>query len=346
MDNYVLITGGAGFIGSNLADRLLAGGEKVVLYDNLSRQGGSQNYKWLRTRYGRNVILINADIDDAAAIKSATLGASSVFHLAAQVAVTRSLEDPLLDFKVNALGTLHVLEALRQRPVPLVFTSTNKVYGGLRNVAVKSGNQRYEPVDVHIRENGIGECQALEFASPYGCSKGAADQYVIDYAHTFGLPAVVFRMSCIYGPRQFGTEDQGWVAHFALASKRGEALTVYGDGRQVRDILFIGDLLDAFELARSDSERLGGQAFNIGGGARNSVSLLEVIDFIEAIDESSIEVYYDDWRMGDQRYYVSDFRRFHQATGWSPKIGISEGLRCLCDWVEEHCRSTTLAFMK
>src|SRR5688572_2657842 len=256
----VLITGGAGFIGTNVADRFLRQGQRVILYDNLSRSGVERNVEWLRRTHGDLVQLEQADIRDAAAIKRAIAGCSRVFHFAAQVAVTASLTDPIFDFEVNARGTLNLLEAIRglKRPVPLLFTSSNKVYGEMEDVEIRRGEDRYEPEQAEIRRYGFSEKRPLQFHSPYGCSKGAAGQYVLDYARTFGLPAVVFHMSCIYGPHQFGNEDQGWVAHFLIRALEGGQITLYGDGRQVRDVLFVEDLVDAFLLAHENIAKLSG----------------------------------------------------------------------------------------
>src|SRR5918993_521932 len=275
----ILITGGAGFIGTNVAHRLLTQGHRVLVFDNLARPGVEQNLRWLRDTHGDQVDVEIADVRDADALHQAVSGAARVFHFAAQVAVTTSLTDPVEDFEVNARGTLNLLEALRGQPAPppMVFTSTNKVYGALDDVGLRRRNQRYEPTDPSLRRTGISENRPLDFHSPYGCSKGSADQYVLDYARTYGLPAIVFRMSCIYGPHQFGTEDQGWVAHFLIRAMNREPITIYGDGKQVRDILFVEDLVDAFVLAAKNIGVCSGRAFNIGGGAANTVSLLELL---------------------------------------------------------------------
>jgi CDP-paratose 2-epimerase len=330
----VLITGGAGFIGTNLAHRYLAAGQPVLLLDNLARAGVAQNLRWLRDTHGDLVRIDVADVRDAAAVRRAVKRASRVFHFAAQVAVTTSLTDPIEDFDVNARGTLNVLEAIRAQPVPppLIFTSTNKVYGALEDVALQRRADRSEPADREIRSTGISEERPLDFHSPYGCSKGSADQYVIDYARTFGIPAVVFRMSCIYGPHQFGTEDQGWVAHFLIRSRAGKPLILYGDGRQVRDILFVEDLVEAFLLAQERIALLTGQAFNIGGGAGNTVSLLELVEQIGRLDHKP-EIRFDEWRPGDQRYYVSNTAKFRNATGWRPQVSVAEGVRRLHQWL-------------
>jgi CDP-paratose 2-epimerase len=333
----VLITGGAGFIGTNVADRFLRQGQRVILYDNLSRSGVERNVEWLRRTHGDLVQLEQADIRDAAAIKRAVAGCSRVFHFAAQVAVTASLTDPIFDFEVNARGTLNLLEAIRglERPVPLLFTSSNKVYGEMEDVEIRRGEARYEPEQAEIRRYGFSEKRPLQFHSPYGCSKGAAGQYVLDYARTFGLPAVVFHMSCIYGPHQFGNEDQGWVAHFLIRALEGGQITLYGDGRQVRDVLFVEDLVDAFLLAHENIAKLSGQSFNMGGGPENTISLLELLDSIEELTGSKPPVQFEAWRSADQRYYVSDIRKFGASTGWKPKVPVKEGIARLYQWLTE-----------
>jgi CDP-paratose 2-epimerase len=333
----VLITGGAGFIGCNLAHRLLSNGSSVILLDNLSRSGVEKNLRWLRKTHGEHVRAEVADVRDAKAVLEAVSKARQVFHFAAQVAVTTSLDDPRHDFAVNAGGTLNVLESIRAQadPPPLVYTSTNKVYGGLADIALERRAGRYEPRDSAIRTHGVSEDRNLDFHSPYGCSKGTADQYVLDYARSYGLEAIVFRMSCIYGPHQFGTEDQGWVAHFLIRAIEGSPIVLYGDGMQVRDILFVDDLVDAFLLAQRHMDRYAGTAFNIGGGSANTTSLLELLNLIEKLHGDSPDVAMRAWRTGDQRYYVSDTRRFQQATGWHPRVGVEEGVRRLYEWLLE-----------
>jgi CDP-paratose 2-epimerase len=334
----VLVIGGAGFIGSNLAHALLAMGQPVRVLDNLARPGVEHNLAWLQRTHGDLLEVMIADVADRQALRRATTGVSAVFHLAAQVAVTTSLIDPTSDFEINLRGTLNVLEALRAQaePAPLLFTSTNKVYGGLEDVGLVETEKRYQPRDPMVRLHGIDEQRALCMRSPYGCSKGGADQYVLDYASTFGLRTVVFRMSCIYGPHQFGNEEQGWVAHFALRALQGEAITLYGDGKQVRDVLFVSDLVDAFLRAMRDVGRLSGRAFNIGGGPHQAVSLREVIAMLESLTGAPIETRLAAWRPGDQPYYVSDIRAFQVATGWKPQNGVRMGLATLHGWLREH----------
>ena len=331
----VLILGGAGFIGTNLADRLLKSNRPVMVYDNLSRPGVERNLDWLQEMHGGNVRIEMGDICDRPKLRKALQGAEQVFHFAAQVAVTTSIASPLHDFTVNALGTVTLLEELRalEDPPPLVFTSTNKVYGGLKGLDLQVNCKRYEPVDPFLRLTGINERCPLDFYSPYGCSKGAADQYVIDYARTYGLPAAVFRMSCIYGPHQFGTEDQGWVAHFLISAIEGRPLTIYGDGMQVRDILFIDDLIDAFLLVQENIRSLSGQAFNIGGGPSNVISLLELLELVKGRQKETPAINFADWRPGDQRYYVSDSKKFAAATGWAPKVSAARGVGELYNWL-------------
>ncbi len=332
-----LITGGCGFVGTNLAHRLLCAGRRVLILDDLSRRGVEDNLRWLRQAHPDSLRVETEDIRDEKAVRAAVREAGAVFHFAAQVAVTTSLTEPLRDFEINARGTLNVLEALRQSasPAPLIFTSTNKVYGALDDLDVHRRGERYEPGQEKIRAHGINEARALDFHSPYGCSKGAADQYVLDWARTFGLPALVFRMSCIYGPHQKGNEDQGWVAHFLLRALDGEPITLYGDGRQVRDLLFVEDLVDALLLAEPKAGELAGRAFNIGGGARNTFSLLELLAYIGELRGQQPEVRFDDWRPGDQKYYVSDARAFEQATGWSAKTNVHQGVKLLLEWLQQ-----------
>jgi CDP-paratose 2-epimerase len=331
----VLITGGAGFIGTNLAHRLLSEGRRVVIFDNLSRQGVERNLDWLRQEHGDLLSFRNGDVRDAAAVREAVRGASEVFHFAAQVAVTTSLTSPADDFDINARGTLNVLEAVRtsaHRP-PLFFTSTNKVYGGLDDLRMDEGTNRYSPQIKRVLAHGVGEWRPLDFHSPYGCSKGTADQYIHDYARSYGLRTVIFRMSCIYGPHQFGTEDQGWVAHFLIRALNRQPITIYGDGKQVRDILFVEDLVDAFLLAAANIQKTAGHAFNIGGGVANTISLLELLRMLTKLDGRAPKYEFSDWRTGDQKYYVSDTRKFAKMTGWQPRVNARDGIRMLREWL-------------
>ncbi len=335
-DGAVLITGGAGFIGANLADRLAREGHDVLVFDNLSRPGVERNLHWLCGRHGSRIRAIRGDVRDAGAVERAVRQARQIYHLAAQVAVTSSLDDPRFDCDVNILGTINVLEAARRSPRPpsVLFTSTNKVYGNLCDVPLRATGTRYEPSDPALRRSGIAESRALDFHSPYGCSKGAADQYVLDYARCFGLSAAVFRMSCIYGRRQMGTEDQGWVAHFILRMLAGQPITIYGDGLQVRDILFADDLVEALLAAQRRMPALSGRAFNIGGGPDCTTSLVELLRLLERLEGKPPAVNWDDWRTGDQRYYVSDTSRFRRATGWSPAFDVQRGVRELYGWLK------------
>jgi CDP-paratose 2-epimerase len=311
-----------------------------VVLDNLSRAGVRENVQWLREQHGRRLRVVEGDVRDARTVRQALAGVVDVYHFAAQVAVTTSVTDPRHDFDVNLGGTLTLLEEIRRldRPPNLLFTSTNKVYGALEDVRVGVEGGRYAPPHGAYRQFGIGEDRALSFCSPYGCSKGGADQYVLDYAKSYELPTVVFRMSCIYGPHQHGNEDQGWVAHFIRQALRGDAIVLYGDGRQVRDVLYVDDLLDAMQLAVRDIARLRGHAFNIGGGPANTLSLLELIDQIGELAGRPTEVDFDNWRIGDQRWYVSDIRRFAAATGWAPQVEVSDGVERLYRWLDSRSR--------
>jgi CDP-paratose 2-epimerase len=333
----VLITGGAGFIGTNLADALASSGRRVRVLDNLSRPGVERNLAWLEETHGDRILFEKADVRDDAAVRRAMRGVEAVFHFAAQVAVTTSLEDPIYDHDVNVNGTVNVLEAARLEPEPpaVIFTSTNKVYGGMEDVELRFDGLRYEPADPVLRARGFSEERRLDFHSPYGCSKGTADQYVLDCARSYGLRTAVFRMSCIYGPHQFGTEDQGWVAHFLIRALEDQPITLYGDGMQVRDILYVEDLVRALLLAWENIDAVRGQAFNMGGGPSNTVSLLELIDLIGKLHGERPRVFFESWRTGDQRYYVSDTRKFEAATGWHPHVNAKEGVGNLYNWLAE-----------
>jgi CDP-paratose 2-epimerase len=336
-----LITGGAGFIGTNLADRLMCDGHEVLVFDDLSRPGVRGNLAWLSQRYGDRLRTVRGDVRDFDAVCEAVSQVDQVFHLAAQVAVTTSLRDPRTDFLINAQGTLNVLEAVRrqQRPPPLLFTSTNKVYGPLTDVPLTPSGSRYIPLSREVRRFGIDEQRLLDFHSPYGCSKGAADQYVLDYARSYGLPAVVFRMSCIYGPHQQGNEDQGWVAHFLICARDRAPLTVFGDGLQVRDVLYVDDLVEAQMLAMQHVTQLAGRAFNIGGGTQNTLSLLELISWLGQRDDRPLHIEQAAPRVGDQRYYVSNTAKFSAAVGWHPRVSVADGLTLLSAWLNARSES-------
>lgn len=332
----VLITGGAGFVGSNLAGALLRQGESVAIYDNFSRSGSRKNLEWLRTRYPHALQVYEGDVRDFAQVQKAIAGTRTVYHLAAQVAVTTSVADPREDFEVNALGTLNVLEAIRQtlRHPTLLYTSTNKVYGNLSGLALREEPSRYTLPDL---SGGVSEQMPLDFYSPYGCSKGAAEQYVRDYARIYGLRTVVFRMSCIYGPRQFGNEDQGWLAHFLISAMLGRDIIIYGNGKQVRDLLFIDDLIAAMQLAVAHEDVTRGQIYNIGGGLENAMSIwTEFGPLVEDLAGHPVPVEYREWRPGDQWVYITDYKKARNDFGWRPQIGCVAGIQRLYDWLKEH----------
>jgi CDP-paratose 2-epimerase len=328
------ITGGAGFIGCNSADHFLRQGHEVKLYDNLSRQGGPANVVWLREAHGDRVTLVRGDVRDYQRLADEIQGADVVLHLASQVAVTTSVQDPREDFEINALGTFNVLEAVRHHcpEATLLYASTNKVYGGMEAVRVVAQGDRYSYAEY---QQGIPETYPLDFHSPYGCSKGAGDQYMIDYARIYGLKTLVFRQSCIYGPRQFGVEDQGWVAHFVIASVMGRPISIYGDGRQVRDLLHVKDLVNAYELGIQQIEELKGGVFNLGGGPENTLAIWsEFGPLLESLAGRPVAVTYHDWRPGDQRVFIADISKALSGLGWRPTIAPAEGIRQLYQWVE------------
>ena len=327
----ILITGGAGFVGSNLAERLLSeAGTLVRVFDDLSRRGVEQNMNWLQgLGYGSRLEFVRGDVRDRAAVTRAAEDADEIYHLAAQVAVTTSIDDPRADFDVNVLGTFHVLEAARRsdRNPLLLFTSTNKVYGSLEGVPVGISGRRYRADNPGFC--GVDEQERLDFHSPYGCSKGSADQYVHDYARIYNLDTVVFRMSCIAGPRQFGTEDQGWVAHFLYSVLEGRPITIYGDGYQVRDVLHVADLIDAVEAVRAKRARCAGEVYNLGGGMERAVSVAEMLDAIADETGSSATLRYEQVRPGDQPLYISDTRKLTEHTGWRAQRSTEETLRAI-----------------
>jgi CDP-paratose 2-epimerase len=332
-----VVTGGAGFIGCNLVARLLERKDcAVAVLDDLSRHGSTANLHWLQTLGAFD--FVQCDIRDARAVDAAFARYSRIdalFHLAAQVAVTTSVTDPRADFEANALGTFNVLEAARRAngdPV-VIYASTNKVYGKLDAVAVDAQASRYAFRDL---PEGVPESMPLDFYSPYGCSKGAADQYTRDYARIYGLRTVVFRQSCIYGQRQFGVEDQGWVAWFAIAHELGIPLTLYGDGKQVRDLLHVDDLVDLYLLCVERIDRAAGQVYNVGGGSRHTASLLDVIASLEALTGKRPKYSFGDWRPGDQKIFVGDIAKARADFGWQPKIDVAAGIARLHRWIRDN----------
>ena len=330
----ILITGGAGFIGSNLADRLASQGHEIIVYDALSRAGVERNLGWLKSIHGDRITSIVGDVRDEDELVRAAADVKAVFHMAAQVAVTTSLVDPREDFDINVRGTINLLDAIRirRKPVPVIFASTNKVYGDLGDFEFDTLHDRYEPKAFAARR-GVDESRPLDFHTPYGCSKGAADQYVLDYSRSFGIPTVVFRMSCIYGQRQMGTEDQGWVAHFLIRALEGQPITIYGDGKQVRDVLDVGDAAAAYVRALDNIDSVAGRAFNLGGGPENAISLLELIDEIRSLVGRDVELRFEDWRQGDQRWYVSDTHAARSALDLPRPRGWRDGVARLARWL-------------
>lgn len=329
----IFITGGAGFIGCNSADQFLKQGHQVTIYDNLSRVGGQANLDWLLDRHNHGLRFVYGDVRDYGRLSGAIRGSEVVLHLASQVAVTTSVENPREDFEINALGAFNLLEAVRHNcPEAIVLhASTNKVYGGMESVRVVEDETRYTYADFI---NGIPESFPLDFHSPYGCSKGAADQYAIDYARIYGLRTLVFRQSSIYGRRQFGVEDQGWVAHFIIAACLGQPITIYGNGKQVRDILHVSDLIRAYELGIKHVDKLKGQALNLGGGPDNTITIWsEFAPLLESMLGRPIDVTYRAWRPGDQRVFIANIRRAEANLGWQPQVNPAEGIRDLFEWV-------------
>lgn len=334
MNRNVLITGGVGFIGSNFAKHLLAQGASVRVIDNLARPGVEHNLAMLRRLASDRFEFIDGDVRDARLVREAVTDRDEIYHFAAQVAVTHSITEPRHDLEVNLLGTFNVLEAVRlsKRKPFMLFTSTNKVYGDLAAIPVRQLERSFAFVD----RAGVNEDQPLDFHSPYGCSKGAADQYVHDYARIYGIPAVVFRMSCIAGPQQLGNEDQGWLAHFLYSIVADRPITIYGDGRQVRDILNVADLVAAFEAARAHASHTAGHVYNIGGGPANSASLLEVLDLLERITGKKRRISFSAPRQGDQHIFVTDFSRFARATGWTPRYSIEQTAGHILEWAQQN----------
>jgi CDP-paratose 2-epimerase len=338
MNDNFLITGGAGFIGTNLADNYLAKSKKVTILDNFSRAGSEDNARYLTERYGKELLtILTCDIRRwDRKLLEAVEKADVVIHLAAQVAVTTSVKDPRADFETNALGTLNLLEAVRlssSQPI-VVYSSTNKVYGKMSDLEIVSSGNRY--VYSGLAEGGISESRNLDFYSPYGCSKGAADQYVIDYSRIYGIRTIVFRQSCIYGPHQFGIEDQGWVAWFAIRALQDLPVVVYGDGKQVRDVLYVDDLMAAFDMSIGAISRTKGQAYNIGGGPQNTLSIIELIDLLEQHLGHKLKYSFSDWRPGDQAVYISRINKAEDHFGWRPRVSPAAGLSKLIHWLQKN----------
>ena len=335
MARHYLVTGGAGFIGSNYVHRLVQRGETVTIYDNLSRAGAPRNLAWLEETYGKNAFrLIVGDVQSADQMAEAAKEADVIVHLAGQVAVTTSVTNPREDFEANALGTFNALEAARLsgRDPIFIYSSTNKVYGGMDDVELIEEATRWLYKDL---VEGCPETQPLDFHSPYGNSKGTGDQYTRDYARIYGLRSVVFRQSCIYGPRQFGVEDQGWLAWMTIAAVTGKQITIYGDGKQVRDVLHVNDLLDAYDAAIEKIDRARGQVYNMGGGPRNVLAVwAEFGPILERLLGKKIEVAHADWRPGDQRVFYADTSKAKRELDWEPKIDLEEGIEMLFEWVK------------
>lgn len=331
----LLVTGGAGFIGSNATARYMQGGHDVVVLDNLSRPKSEQNLEWLN-KQGK-FEFIKADIRDRKVLDKLFYSKKPfdiILHLAAQTAVTTSITDPIHDFEINAYGTLFLLEAIRragQNPI-FIFSSTNKVYGNLEELEIVEGEKRYAFAD---NRKGITENQPLDFHSPYGCSKGCADQYVRDYARIYGIRTVTLRQSCIYGPHQFGVEDQGWVAWFTIACLSNKAITIYGNGKQIRDVLYVDDLLDCFDKIVENIEIARGKVYNIGGGHLNQVSLLEFLGILSETTNRKLSWDYSEMRQGDQKIYVSDISKAQNELEWNPRIQLKDGMQQLCGWIKE-----------
>ena len=332
----ILITGGAGFIGSNSAKYFSDKGHKVTVFDDLSRKGSEKNLAWLQQTC--SVEFIHGDVRQVTNINNALVNKGPfdlVLHLAGQVAVTTSVTNPREDFERNALGAFNILEAVRltSPKTAIIYSSTNKVYGSMENIKIVERYNRYEYADM---PSGIDEKQNLDFHSPYGCSKGSADQYFRDYARIYGLKTVVLRQSCIYGYRQFGMEDQGWVAWFCIAAALGKQITIYGNGKQVRDILFIDDLIRLYEMAYANIGTAAGKVFNVGGGPNNTLSLFELSTILESISGKKIPLLYSDWRSGDQRAFVSNTSLTEKTFGWKPIVNPYEGVDKLYAWVKNN----------
>lgn len=330
----ILITGGCGFIGTNLSEELARSGHEIVIFDNLSRPQTEYNLEWLRSN--NEFVFIQADVRDYASVREAMDKVDLVFHLAAQVAVTTSIRSPREDFEINALGTLNILEAMREIDFPpiLVYASTNKVYGALEDLNLVEEINSYKCADMPM---GVPESFPLDFHSPYGCSKGTADQYVRDYSRIYGLRTVVLRQSCIYGPHQFGVEDQGWLSHFIISAEANRPITIYGNGKQVRDLLHVSDLITLYSLVVENIDHVSGEIFNVGGGPANTISIWqEMGPVLEELTGHRVIVRYSKWRSGDQPWFVADIRKAQKKLNWTPRVSVREGIRDVYRWVKDN----------
>ncbi len=339
----LVVTGGAGFIGCNLAARLAREGNHVIVFDSLARTGVEENLDWLRREQPQRISFVRADVRDRDAVGEVIGSCASVFHLAAQVAVTSSMIDSRHDLEVNVEGTFNVLDAARRarhRP-SVIVASTNKVYGNMCDVAIELRDGRYRPVDEKTALHGVGESQSLSFQTPYGCSKGAADQYAIEWARTQGVQTVVLRMSCIYGPRQHGTTDQGWVAHFAASVLSGRPITIFGDGCQVRDVLHVDNAVEAYVGAWQRIDSVAGKAFNLGGGPANAVSVASVAALLARLAGTQPDLHFAEWRPGDQRWFVSDTRAVASALDLPTPLPWRQGIAHLYSYMADRARGET-----
>jgi len=331
-----LVVGGCGFIGSNFTEMLISDGHEVMICDNLSRKGTMHNLKYLQEKFRDKMQFLHLDIrNDFDLLLSLVEKVDVVYHLAAQVAVTTSVVRPREDFEINALGTLNVLEAIRRsqsKPI-IIYASTNKVYGEMKDVKVIQNGQRY---GYESLPDGVSEDRPLDFHSPYGCSKGTGDQYVRDYSRIYGLKSVVFRQSCIYGPMQYGVEDQGWIAWFTIAALLGKKVTIYGDGKQVRDVLFVKDLYDLWDMAIKNINKVSGETFNAGGGPTNTLSLLELLGMLNKRMQLKVDYTFDNWRPGDQLVYVSNIAKARKLLNWEPRSNVEMGVMKMHDWVKQN----------
>jgi CDP-paratose 2-epimerase len=329
------ITGGAGFIGINSAlDLIKNGSDQVLVYDNFERVGTHENINAVSGSSQCTVVEGDIRNKDKLNDKIKMFSPDVVLHLAGQVAVTKSVEDPRHDMMTNIVGTFNVLEAVREhaQEAVLINASTNKVFGDLSSISLVENESSYDFENI----DGVSEDFPIEFHSPYGCSKGSAEQYVLDYSRIYDMNTVSFRQSCVYGRHQFGVEDQGWVAWFIIAHILDEDITIYGDGKQVRDVLFVEDLIDAYKLAVRNIDDVSGHVFNIGGGRPNSISLRDSLELLSQIHDTTPSITYSDWRPGDQKVYISDIQKAQKLLGWVPEVSVEEGLQESYDWMKSN----------